>query len=443
MDGLLLARIQFALTIGYHFLFPSLTMGTAWVLVVLEGIAFFRKDTGVLRFARLLAKIFVITFAIGVGSGIIMSFQFGTNWSRFSVMVNDVIGSFLLPEVVFAFFLESTFMGIYVFGRGRVPKPLHWVSIIMVALGVTMSAFWILSANSWMHTPAGYALSHGKIVLTDFWTAVINHTTIIRFLHTFDSSLVYSAFFLLGMLSWMLLKGKDADVARKLFGGALLFALITSVVQVFPFGHSSIVSVERHQKAKFATLEAVSRSTNELGLILFGVPSPNPPYTLWKIEFPGIMNPLLGTNNTYTITGLDAIPADNRPPLVLTFITFHLMVYLGGLFIAAALLGFILQRLKKLESFPPLLWFFVFGIPLPMVAIEAGWITTEVGRQPWIIQDILRTRDAVTVIAPGEVLFSIILIGALELLFLALYITLVVRTIRKGPEAGNGEAKNG
>jgi cytochrome bd ubiquinol oxidase subunit I len=437
MDALVLARIQFAMTAGFHFIFPSLTIGMACSLVVLEGIGFFGKNDDFKKIARYVSKFFVITFAVGVASGIVMALQFGTNWNRFTNSVNDVFGIFLVAEVLFAFFLESFFMGLYVFGRGRIRPFLHWLSILFVAIGTLISSFWILTAVSWMHSPTGFELVNGKLMLTSLWSATFNPTMIPRFFHTVNATLIASAFFLMGLSAYLILKNKGADLAKKLMGGAIIFALITSGIELFPFGHLQIVNVAEAQKAKFATYEGVDQTSDNPPLLLFGIPSSAGTVSA-RIEIPGAMKYLFGAPQGYKVTGLKDIPDTEKPPMVVPFMGFHLMVILGSFLILLSLLALIFHRRKKLFDKKWFLKLLVWAIPLPVIIIQLGWMATEVGRQPWIIQGILKTQDAVSILSAGNIVFSIILIGLVELLCLVLWLSLTVKMMKEGPDAQGG-----
>jgi cytochrome bd ubiquinol oxidase subunit I len=438
MDALVLARIQFAMTAGFHFIFPSLTIGLAWSLVVLEGIGYFKNNDDFKKIARYISKFFVITFAVGVASGIVMALQFGTNWNRFTNVVNDVFGVFLVAEVLFSFFLESFFVGLYVFGRGRISPFLQWFSILMVAIGTLISSFWILTAISWMHSPTGFELVNGKLMLTSFWNATFNPTMIPRFFHTVNATMIAAAFFLTGLSAYMILKNKGADLAKKLMGGAILFALITSGIELFPFGHLQVVNVAEVQKAKFATYEGVDQTSDNPPLLLFGIPDTAAQTVNYRIEIPGAMKYLFGESQGHKVTGLKDIPDTEKPPLAVPFISFHLMIMLGSFLILLSLTAFILHRRKILFDKEWFLRLLVWAIPLPVIIIQLGWMATEVGRQPWIIQGIMRTKDAVSILDAGNIVFSIILIGLVELLCLVLWLSLTVKTMKEGPESQGG-----
>ena len=435
MDVVLLARIQFALTVGFHFLFPPLTIGLAWLLVAIEWRGWRSGDSTWVRMGKFFGKLLALTFAVGVATGIVMEFQFGTNWATYSKFVGDIFGAPLAAEGVLAFFLESGFLGLYLFGRGRVSKGVHWFSILMVAVGSVISAFWILVANSWQQTPAGYVLREGRAELISFWAAVFNPSTLPRFLHTVDAALISGAFLVAGVAAYRLLKDHQDELARRAARLAIVVGLVASVAETFPFGHVHARQVARTQPAKFAAIEGLYTSTSAAPMVLFAYPVTPPPELKAKIEIRGVLSWLAFGDINTRIRGIDEFPPGDRPPLWLTFVSFHNMVVLGLYFIAAMAWGAWLLRRGRLWDSRRYLTLLVISIPLPLAACQLGWMAAEVGRQPWIVYGLLRTSDAVSPAVPvGDVLFSICLFGLLYLLLGALFIYLLVREIRHGPE---------
>ncbi len=435
MDAVLLARIQFALTIAFHFFFPPINIGLSYFLVYLEGRGFLKKDPAYENMGKFFGKIFAIAFAVGAGTGIVMSFQFGTNWGEFTKYVNNVFGSFLAIEIIFAFFIESAFLGIYLLGRGRVPKWLHWMSIIMVSLGATMSAFWIMGANSWMQTPSGIIIKNGMIVLKDFWQAVFSPSFLYRLFHTLVASILTAAFLVSGILAYFVLTNKNRETSGSILKTVIVFTFIVSILQVVPFGHQQVVELDKNQKVKLATIEGVYESGSHVPFVLFTFPHNNPPYFNNVLQVPGLLSYMFDLSGNHHILGLKDVAPGNIPPVALTFIAFHTMVYIGVAMIA--LMGFCLFLIhrKKLFTSKLFLTLLIVAIPLPTIATQLGWITSEVGRQPWIIYKILKTADAVSVtVGAGQILFSIILMSSLYLILFALFIYLLVKTVRKGPE---------
>jgi cytochrome d ubiquinol oxidase subunit I len=436
MDPVLLSRIQFALTISFHFLFPSISIGLAWLLVVAEWKGWRRNDESWQRVGKFFGKIFALTFVVGVASGIVMEFQFGTNWAEYSKFVGDIFGAPLAAEGVIAFFLESGFLGLYLFGRGRVGKGWHWFSILMVAVGATISAFWILVANSWQQTPAGYVLANGRAELTSFYEAVFNPSTIHRFLHTMMATLVCGSFFMAGIAAYLLRKNSNDPVARRALKLAIIVGLPASVLVAFPTGHHHAQQVARTQPAKFAAIEGLYESSpGKAPLVLFAVPQEKPPELKAKVEITGLLSWMAFGDINAPVKGLDQIPADERPPLWLTFVPFHNMVILGGAFIMLMAWAAWCWRGDTLWTSRRFLLLLIFAIPLPHFAIQFGWVTAEVGRQPWIVQGLLRTRDGISVTVPWEqMLASLLLLVLIELSLLGLYFFLLVKKVKAGPE---------
>ncbi len=435
MDALLLARLQFAFTIGFHFLFPPISIGLAWLLVIMEGLGWRRKDEVYVRMGKFFGKLLALTFAVGVATGIVMEFQFGTNWAVYSKFVGDIFGAPLAAEGIFAFFLESGFLGLYLFGRNKVSKGIHWFSILMVAVGATISAFWIIVANSWQQTPAGYVLRNGRAEMTSFTEAVFNPSTLIRYFHTMDASLITGAFFVAGIAAYFLLKNKKDELANRAMKIAVAFGLTVSILEVFPFGDYHSKQVAQTQPEKFATIEGLAQTQSHAPLILFGIPTNNPPELAMKMELPGLLSWLVYSDANATINGLNEFAPENRPPFFLTFISFHSMVALGTFFIVVMLAALIQIRINKLWENKWMLRIILWSIPLPLAACQLGWITAEVGRQPWIVYGLLKTANAhSTTVTANEILFSIILFGIIYLLLGILYIYLLAREVKHGPQ---------
>lgn len=438
MDALLLARLQFAFTIGFHFLFPPITIGLAWILVIIEWKGWRSNNEMFVRMGKFFGKLFALTFAMGVATGIVMEFQFGTNWAVYSKFVGDIFGAPLAAEGIFAFFLESGFLGLYLFGRNKVSKGIHWFSILMVAVGATISAFWIIAANSWQQTPAGYIIQNGRAELTSFYDAVFNPSTLIRYFHTLNACLIAGAFFVAGIAAYYLLKNKDNELAKRAMRIAVVFGLVTSVLELFPFGHEHARQVAKTQPEKFATIEGLAETQSNAPMVIFGIPTGNPPELALKVEIPGLLSWLAHGNVDSTVKGLNDFPPENLPPFGLTFISFHLMVALGIFFIFIMLFTFIQIYRNKLWNSKWLLRILFWSIPLPLAASQLGWITAEVGRQPWVVYGLLRTADAHSKnVTAEEILFSIILFGIIYLLLGSLYLYILIKKIKHGPEPAN------
>ena len=436
LDPLVLSRIQFAMTVGFHFLFPPITIGLAWVLVILEWLSWKRGDVDYQRAGRFFARLLGLTFAVGVATGIVMEFQFGTNWAEYSRYVGDIFGAPLAAEAIFAFFLESSFLGLYLFGRHKVSKGLHWFAILMVAIGATLSAFWIIVANSWQQTPAGYVINNGRAELTSFMEAVFNPSTMIRYSHTMVASLIAGAFFAAGIAAWLLWKRREEAVAGKVLAVSVVFGFIASVMALIPTGHIHSIRVWETQPEKFAAMEGVVNTTDNVPLIAVGIPSEDPPQVKPIIEFPGMTSLMLGGSTDVEVQGLNDLEAAGHPtpPFVMTFVSYHWMVILGMLFIGAMGLGVLLLLLKRLHTAR---WYHAilpWLIPLPLLACELGWIVAEVGRQPWVVYRMLKTADAYSFnVSGGEVLSSIIMFGLIYLLLGVVYVFLLVHKVKAGP----------
>ena len=440
LDAVFLARIQFAITVGFHFLFPPLSIGIAWLLVLIEGLGWLRKDDYYVRAGRFFAKLLALTFAVGVATGIVMEFQFGMNWSEYSKFVGDIFGAPLAAEAVFAFFMESAFLGLYLFGRGKVSRGVHWFSILMVAVGSTISAFWIIVANSWQQTPAGYVLQNGRAELTSFAEAVFNPSTLLRFHHTMGAAVVAGAFFVAGVAACLLLKSREVEVARRAMKVAVIVGLIAALLTLFPFGHMHGQQVARTQPEKFAALEGVYASQSGAPLAVFGFPTDLPPELKIPVQIPKMLSWMAFGDVTAEIKGINDFPIEDRPPLWMTFVSFHNMVILGCYFIA--LMAFAVWKLRNGDLWRTqwLLKAMKWSIFLPLVACEFGWTAAEVGRQPWIVYRVLRTADAASpVVSAEQVLFSIIAFGLVYVLLGALYLFLLAREVGHGPAPAGGK----
>ena len=394
-----------------------------------------RNDPVYLNMGKFFGRILGLTFVVGVATGVVMEFQFGMNWSEYSKFVGDIFGAPLAAEAIFSFFLESTFIAIYILGRNKLSKRAHWFSILMVAVGATISAFWIIVANSWQQTPAGYAIRNERAELTSFYQAVFNPSTLPRFFHTVDAALITGAFFVAGIAAYLLLKNKENVVAQRAIRFAVIFGFIVSALELFPFGHISARQVARTQPEKIATFEGLIESREEAPMILFGIPREEPRDVVLDIQVPGLLSWLAYGDRHHPVQGMDDFPAGTLPPFVVTFATFHLMVYLGGFFILVMFIGILLHRKNAIRKTRWFLYLMLFSIPLPIIACELGWISAEVGRQPWIVYKLLRTTDGVSVTVPAsQILFSIILFGVIYLLLGSLYVFLLTREIKRGPE---------
>ena len=435
MDAVLLARVQFALTAGFHFLFPPLTIGLAWLIVGLMT-TYLRTGSDISRrVARFWIRLFGLSFAVGVATGIVMEFQFGTNWATYSRFVGDIFGVPLAAEGVLSFFLESVFLGVLLFGWGRLSRKTLWASALLVAIGSTLSAFWIIIADSWMQTPAGFTLRNGRAELTDFWAAVFNPSTLPRYLHTVDAALMTGAFFMLGISAWYLLRGEHVAEARRTLALALVVAFASSLCEPL-LGHIHAMQVAKTQPVKLAAFEGLFHTQRQAPLLLFGMIDPAARTVRAAVGVPGGLSLLATLNPDAEIQGLDAVPSAEWPPLALSFYPFHLMVALGMYLLALSGIGVLLLLFRRLEDNRAFLTAAFWSIPLPFLAANVGWMAAEVGRQPWIVYHVLHTRDAVSVIVPAwQILASILLLGAIFAVLFYTWLRLLRHEIIRGPEA--------
>ncbi|MGD8454124.1 MAG: cytochrome ubiquinol oxidase subunit I [Phycisphaerae bacterium] len=453
LDAVLLARIQFALTIAFHYLFPPLTIGLGLLMVIMEGTFLATKNRQYEVMARFWTRIFALIFAMGVASGIVMEFQFGTNWSTYSRFVGDIFGSALAAEGVFAFFLESGFLAVLVFGWDRVSPRVHFFSTLMVSLGSMFSAVWIVVANSWQQTPAGYHIVGEGLLrraeVTDFWAVVFNPSTLERLTHTVIGAFILGGFFVMSVSAYYLLRKRHTDFARRSFAIALPFAAIFSLAALIS-GHSQGVNVARTQPAKLAAFEGhFHTAPGGTPLYLWGIPDEQTQQVKMGVAIPGMLSFLVHGNTQTPVIALDdpkILPPDYEmaagetlrdywPPVNLSFQFYHLMVALGMSFIVLTLLALILQWSGKLYTQRWLMWIFVFAVIGPVIANQVGWAAAEVGRQPWIVYGMLKTANAASKTVSGEeVLTSIILFGLIYTLLTLAWIFLMDAKIKQGPE---------
>lgn len=433
MDAVLLARIQFAITIGYHFIFAPLTIGLSWFIVWFMARYWRTGDSADRDLARFWVNLFAISFAIGVPSGLAMEFQFGTNWAQYSRYVGDIFGPALAAEVLSAFFIESTFIALLLLGWNRMSRVAHWFASLMVAIAATLSAFWILASNSWMQTPAGFIMKQGHPVLHNFSAALFNYSTVPRVLHTVDAALMTGAFFVLGISAWFLLKQRHIQVARQTLVFALVVAFVTSVVQL-GLGHYHAFQVAATQPTKLAAFEGLFQSQRHAPLTLFGIMDERDRHLKYAIRVPGMLSYLISFNTATLVPGLDRFPRSEWPPLSLTFYPFHLMFYIGLLLIGFTALGMILLWMRRLFTARFFLILAVLAIPLSFLANELGWMTAEIGRQPWIVYHIFRTNEAAsTNVQASAVALSLGLFSLVYTLFTVVWVLAIRRELRRGP----------
>jgi len=427
---LLLSRLQFAITAAFHFIFVPLTLGLSILVAFMESRYLATVDKDYLRMAKFWGRLFLINFALGVVTGITLEFQFGMNWAEYSRYVGDIFGSPLAIEATVAFFLESTFLGVWIFGWNRISPKLHALSMWLVALATNLSALWILIANGWMQNPVGYVIRNARAEMVDFWAVVTNPYGILKFFHTIMSGWVVAGFFVLGISAYHLLRKNETEFFKKCFKIGAIFALVSSIL-VVGVGDFHAKEVAKTQPTKFAAMESLWETTKDAPMYLLLVPDPaNEKNSVEAIEIPKFLSILSGQKE---VKGLKEFPPQDRPPVTITFISFRLMVVLGFLFIILAFLALI--KFKKIEQSTTLLRILLWSIPLPYIAAQLGWIVAEVGRQPWIVYGLLRTADAISkAVEPAQVMASFvgftIFYGALGVID----IYLLSKYARKGPE---------
>ncbi len=431
MDVVFLSRLQFAAATMFHFLFVPLTLGLSVMVAYMETKYVRTGDKTYLSMTKFWGKLFLINFALGVVTGITLEFQFGTNWSRYSAYVGDIFGSILAIEATTSFFLESVLIGVWIFGWKKLSPKAHATVMWLVALAGTGSAIWILLANGWMQHPVGYVLRNGRAELDSFLAVITNKFGILEFFHTVSAAYVLSAFFVMGVSAYHLLKKQNVEFFHRSFKIALIFGLVSSLF-VAIIGDTHGVHVSEVQPAKLAAMESHWETTTRAPIHLFAIPDEENERNLIEIgSIPGLLS-LLGFHDINAeVTGLRDIPKDERPPVLITFISFRVMVGLGTLFILLTLYGFF-KRKRLLES-PNYLRVMLFAIPLPYIAIELGWVLAEVGRQPWIVYGLMRTSDAVSPIAGSQVLFSLIGFVLVYGLLGAIGFYLIFTNAKKGP----------
>lgn len=438
MDVVILSRIQFALTIAFHYIFPPLSIGLGLLLVFMEGVCLKTGNPLYERMTKFWVKIFSLTFSMGVASGIVMEFQFGTNWAYYSRYVGDVFGSALAAEGIFAFFLESGFLAVLLFGWNKVGKKMHFFSTCMVSLGSMFSAVWIIVANSWMQTPAGYHIvtSGGmeRAEITDFWALVFNPSSMDRLVHTLLGAWQAGAWLVISVSAFYLISKRHAEFAKASMKIALVLAAFSSVGQLIS-GHHSGVMVSKYQPAKLAAFEGHFAENAPADLHLFGWADEKSETVKGGPKIPGGLSFLVTGNASAPLKGLKAFDVKDRPPVNVSFQSFHFMVGLGVLLILLSFTGVFSWMRGTLFESRWLLSIFVPAVLAPQLANQIGWIAAEVGRQPWIVYGLLRTEQGVSrVVGSGQVLASIIMFSFVYLLLFILFIYLLDHKIRTGPE---------
>jgi cytochrome d ubiquinol oxidase subunit I len=432
LDPVLLARLQFAFTIIFHIIFPSFTIGLSAYIATLSVMWLRTGQAHYRRLARFWTKIFAVSFAMGVVSGIVLSYQLGTNWSRFSLVAGNVIGPLLGYEVLAAFFLEATFLGILLFGWDRVPPPLHTLSAIAVATGTAISAFFILSANSWMQTPAGHELRDGIAYPVDWLAIIFNPSFPYRFAHMLNAAYLTTAFVVLAVGARYLLAGEHRAEAVTMLRMSLGLIVILAPLQLL-IGDQHGLNTLKHQPLKIAAMEAHWDSEGPGDFVLFAWPDEANETNRFAINIPYAGSLILTHTLDGRFPGLKSVPPADRPPVLAPFVAFRIMVGIGLVMIAAGITGMILWWRARLTESRWFLWLAARGWPLGFVAVIAGWIVTETGRQPWVITGVLRTADATSPVAAPAVAVTLVLFVLVYGIVFAMGIYYINRLIVRGP----------
>lgn len=433
MDPVFLSRLQFAAATMFHFLFVPLTLGITILLAYMETKYARTGEEIYLRMTKFWGKLFLINFVLGLVTGITLEFQFGTNWSRYSEYVGDVFGSLLAIEATMTFFLESTLIGVWIFGWKKLSAKAHAMVMCLIALASNMSGVWILSANGFMQNPVGYEIINGRAELVDFFAVIFNPHGMLEIIHMLPAGLLLAAFFIMGISAYHLLKKQHVELFLKSFKIGLTVGLVTSLWLGIS-GDMHGVNVAKNQPAKLAAMEAHWETQKQAPIVLFAIPSEEQEKNIIEIgSIPGILSFLGFHDFNAEVIGLKDIPKDERPPVLPTFIGFRTMVGLGTLFILLTLYGWF-RRNKLMES-PGYLKAMMFATPLPYIAIEMGWVVTEVGRQPWIVYGLMKTASAVSPITTTQVFVSLIGFILVYGLLGAVGFYLMVKTVKEGPKA--------
>ncbi len=432
-DPVFLSRLQLAITLGFHILFPTLTIGLSLFLVFLQWRWLRTHDHIYMQLFRFWTRIFALGFGVGVVSGIVLSFEFGTNFSEFSRRTGNVLAPLLSYEVLMAFFLEASFLPILLFGWGKVGPRMHFFATAMVALGTVVSAFWILAANSWMQTPAGFAIEGDRFSVVSWWEAIFNPSFPYRLAHMLTASLLTTTFVVAGVSAWFLLHDRCRPQARRALSAALWAALVLAPGQVL-VGDLHGLNTLKMQPMKVAAIEGLWHTSDSAPFVVFAIPDQEAEENHFEVAIPGAGSLILQHEIRGRVLGLNEVPPEDRPPVAPVFFAFRIMIYIGFFLVAVAILGAVLRHRGVLYDRPWFLRLLLFCSPLGFVAVLSGWVVTEVGRQPWVVQGLLRTVESASTLALGSVRGSLLLFNAVYLFLLVAFLYFLMRLIRKGPE---------
>jgi cytochrome d ubiquinol oxidase subunit I len=436
-DAVFAHRIQFALTVMFHYLFPILTMGLGFFIALLSTMHLRTGNPLYAQAARFWARIFALNFAMGVVTGIPLEFEFGTNWSRFSAFGGGVFGQTLPLEGVYAFFLESGFLGLFLFGEGRVRPVVHWLSGLGVAGCSLLSGYFIVATDAWMQHPVGYQLdASGGVELTSFWAVLLNPFAGWQYAHTINGALLTAAFVVGGVGAFYLLSGQHADFARLSVKMAVVAGAILSLTQLFPTGTLNSENVTRYQPLKLATMEGLFETRKGAPIAIIGMPDTAQGKLIDPVYVPEFLSYLAYGDFHAQVNGLNSYPKQLWPPVELTYYAYHIMIGLGTIFIAQMLLGLFLLWRSRLYTARWFHWTLMLTVPFPYIANQAGWLVAEVGRQPWLVYGLLRTSEGTSLnVAAGETIFTTLGFCGIYVLLGILFLALAGRIILRGPEA--------
>lgn len=438
-EALTLHRIHFAFTASYHYLFPQLTMGLALLIVILKSLALVKKSEFYNAAARFWAKIFAVSFVMGVVTGIPLEFQFGTHWSAFSKASGGVIGQMLAMEGVFAFFLESSFIGLFLFGEKKLKAKGHWFAAFMVFLGAWLSGYFIIAANAWMQRPVGYRLDeNGAIVLENFRMLLINRWLFWEYLHTMSGSVITGSFAVAAVGAFYLLKGKSVEFGKSFVRTGVICGAIASLFQLFPTGDAQAKLVGKHQPVTLAAMEGLFDTQKGAPLSIAGIPNVKKKRLDYAVRIPKLLSLLTASDPNAEIKGLKEFPRSLWPDQIqLLFQSYHAMIGLGMFFIGLMLLSSWMLRKGKLFGAKWLLRILMFSFPLPFIANTAGWVTAELGRQPWLIYGLFKTAQGNSpAVSAGSGLFSLIGFAGIYAILTVLFVFLIAKEVQRGPSGG-------
>jgi cytochrome d ubiquinol oxidase subunit I len=434
-----LSRIHFAFTIMFHYIFPQLTMGLALLIVILKTSAVIRDDEHYHQAARFWARIFAINFVMGVVTGIPMEFQFGTNWATFSQLTGGVLGQPVSMEGVFSFFLESAFLGLFLFGEKRLSKWAHWATAVAVFAGSWLSGYFITMANAWMQHPVAYKrLADGTFAPSSFWGLLLNPWGLLQYMHTMSGAVITGSFVMAGLGAFYLLSHKHEDYARIFVRIGVIAGVTACIFQVFPSGDEHGRYLAHHQPVTAAAMEGLFRTEKGAPMVVIGQPNPELKTIENPIAFKGLLSFFVYGTFSAEVKGLDAYPREDWPDNIpLLFFTYHIMVGLGTILLAVMLVcAFLLWR-RKLFDYRWPLWALLLCVPFPYIANIAGWVTAETGRQPWLVYGLMRTREGFSrMVSTGDTWFTLLGFMGLYGLLSMLFLFLVQETIKEGPHPG-------